>query len=78
MFTMIDDKVINMSLVKFFYVDSSYGIYSLKFVFNDSEGGQKEIIDFADFDSKEKATAFYEGFASDVCEGRIKPKYTTK
>ncbi|MBR4372815.1 MAG: hypothetical protein IKP49_00435 [Treponema sp.] len=78
MFTMIDDKVINISLVKFFYVDSSYGIHSLKFVFNDIDGGKREIIDFADFETREKALAFFEVLAKDVCDGKIKAKYSTK
>jgi len=71
MFIQIDDKVINFNLVKYFYIDSTYGIYSLKIIFNDAEGGKKEIIDFADFPDKVSAEKFKDELAQKLCEGKF-------
>lgn len=71
MFIQIDDKVINFNLVKYFYVDSSYGIYSLKLIFSDEEGGKKEIMDFADFPDKNTAEKFKEELAQKLSEGKF-------
>lgn len=71
MFIQIDDKVINFDLVKYFYVDSTYGIYSLKIVFDDAEGGKKEILDFADFENKQSAEIFKDELAKALSEGKF-------
>lgn len=71
MFIQIDDKVINFALVKYFYVDSTYGIYSLKIVFDDAEGGKKEILDFPDFENKQSAEIFKENLAKALSEGKF-------
>ena len=70
MFIQIDGKVINFNLVKYFYVDSTYGIYSLKIVFDDAEGGKKEILDFADFENKADAEAFKEKLVEALVAGK--------
>ena len=73
MYTMIDGKAVNLERVRYFYLDETHGIQSLKFVF-----GEKETLDFADFADKKSAKSFFEEFSNDVCAGHPKPCYSTK